>query len=233
MTEKFVPAFNHDGELTSQEEMDALLEAADAPKGGKVFRPGDHLVTVKEVILPIKANGGDKGWMSVRIVFSGTGNESQKVSSIFQLVPLTNRLSYTKPDGSTSGYPLKSYFELMQNLGIDISRNNVNAITLQYFTEKNLGALVGREVTATIGYKGAHTKWVSTGEKEGYVAIEDRGELLKNSAGDVLQFNGDDAYKDAEAYCNKNGIKFEAFPEIIGMAPTAANTGDSVVGGDF
>lgn len=236
MTEEFKPVFDFSGEMTSDEGIASLLEAAEGnSRGGdtsKVLRPGNYDLAVGEVKI-LGAARQDSSWMNVRVILNGTGELSHKTISKFLLVPMTSRLSYQKEDGSESGFPLKQLLDTLSALGIQATPKQIPTIVQQNFAPEKLGALVGRNVSATVGYNKPHAKYVrDEGAEEGHVVIQGReGPITENGA--VVKFTGDDAYSAAEKYAKDNSITFQSFAEILSLSATAANSGDSAVNGDW
>ena len=216
--DNFQPVFNFDGNLTSEDEINQMMEEAEQRSGGgSIFRPGKHSLVVSSVELKGVAKA-DPAWMKVLIRFNGMEKESGKKITSWVLVPTTGRLTYSKNDGENSIYPFKNLTETMAALGVTLTRDNVGSLVPELFAPANLGALVGKTCVSEIGYKGTYAQGVKSDDGTKQCQLVKGDKVLKDDTGTVILFKGDDAFDQAEKHAIKIGENFANFPEIISLS---------------
>lgn len=209
-----MPRFDFSGiSVTTDEELQNLQ--APRKSTSKVFQPGLHEVTISAMEYR-GAPKGDASWIMFGVTYTGSssekGGEGKEIRETI-LVP-TKDIKYGEKQ---TVYPFTKLQTWCKALGVTLSIKTLQKDLATLFSD--VSKLIGSNLAITVGYENASVGY--TRSKDGSVAFfinKRNGSALTDEAGKTLTFPDRDA---AQAYMDEAGIKYDAFPSVVGHSLSA------------
>ncbi len=198
-----LPTFRLNKQTMSNEEFESKIE-----NKARYANPGVHDFKITGVS-DQKVNTVDPSWVDIKVELKNSAGE---LMTTYLKIP-TESLTFK------SQYPMMAAKELVNffaAIGEDFSPKTAQVLMTKYIgADFKAKGLIGRTLTATIGFRQAHAKYI---EKETYQLVDRDGLQFKLSdTTSVPLFNN---HKDVEAYAKENGIKYQKFISILNYAPS-------------
>lgn len=175
------------------------FKAAVPQKEGKIFRPGDHLVTITSVE-DKGPSRDDATWTNLEINFSqGTRNIKTWID-----VP-TSSIEFTHPEGSTRN-PFSQFLQLQafcRALGADLEPTAESLSEILPGLFEDINVLIGLDLTIQVGYFKNHIARKASGKC-----------FLADRDGKALDDQEFESFNEAAVEAAAMGIEVQKFPKI-------------------
>ena len=177
-----IPKFSFSGSTIKSEEDLASLEGG-AKREDKYFRPGTYQLNITKV--EYQGSASDDRWGKFLLHLEGTGGKTIR-SQI--MVPFRD-VAFLGKSGKNTGYPYSKFKNFMSALGIAVTVPTLETVLTEVFTNPDK-TLVGRDISANIGYQGNYVGYMGKDEagiKKYNITMKD-GSVLSDASGKAMTF---------------------------------------------
>jgi hypothetical protein len=199
-----MPKFDNSVDSLSEED---FAEVESEAKTSKVFKPGQHDVTIAEA--DWKKSKSDDRWILVNLKLEGTAGK-QVYTNVH--VPLANVTKFRSQAGTESTFVFRKFKTFCAGLGFPLTAANVKEVVTGNFFP--VSKLVGRPLKVVVGYEKGHVEWHGKDEKgvNQYKLVLADGNTLVGPTNQPVLFADRAA---AINYAKEKKIAVDAFPTVL------------------